>query len=90
MKIGSTTGPLKTRVSELQVGNAAKLIVEMEFKTPRFTYYENSLHKYFQGNHIRGEWFKIPLGVDYAKVIDHSKIGIWLFYGLCLLGRHTW
>lgn len=56
VKIGYTTNPPGCRVTELQVGNQFELRLLASCKGDRG--YEDSLHRRFRADHLRGEWFR--------------------------------
>jgi hypothetical protein len=58
VKIGKTSGTTKSRLSELNTGNATKLkIYHDSWHMPFGGRYEKNLHEAFKDRHIRGEWF---------------------------------
>lgn len=56
IKIGTTVGKVKIRLSSLQVGNPRQLTLLGTFQESGNVEYD--LHNRFHAYHIRGEWFR--------------------------------
>jgi len=72
IKIGFTSGPVKQRLADLQVGNARELTVIGWYYAPPI--HEDRLHARFKYLHVRGEWFKNDLDIIYhAQHFDNES-----------------
>ena len=71
VKVGLTGQPMYVRLGQLQTANPHKLQTEFQFLTPHCSRFETSLHAYLKKHdkHVRGEWFRLPPGTDYFKLV---------------------
>ena len=69
IKIGHTTGSLRSRLHDLQTGNPLPLEVLLCFYSPTPEKIEKKLHREFAEYRLRGEWFVLP-----EKIIEACEI----------------
>lgn len=74
VKIGSTTG-LSKRIGQLQTGNARDLVFLGAVSVAKGTgrAFEESVHRLFADNRVRGEWFDLDQGI--IAFIDACAVG---------------
>ena len=58
-KIGMTRGNIEKRIKQLQTGNGSEIFMMNYFKTKYPFYVEKILHKKYNGNKKKGEWFEL-------------------------------
>jgi len=58
IKIGRSTDPAK-RLSQMQVGHHANLLMLHAHACENNTWFEQALHTRFKKRHIRGEWYNV-------------------------------
>ena len=70
VKVGNAANVVE-RFQELQDASPSELSIEFHFLTPHYKEYKRKLHKQLasQGKHVRGEWFRLPQGTNYFKLI---------------------
>ena len=68
-KIGITRGTTKKRIRSLQTGNAEKIEILREFKTPHFLRVEKLLHLKHANKRAEGEWFSL----DNSDILNFEK-----------------
>lgn len=62
IKIGHTTVPVETRISQLQTGCPEK--IELLFCVEGGLRFEKKLHRFYKKYHTHGEWFKMNPPTD--------------------------
>ena len=67
VKIGKANNVLR-RMSELQTGNARKLVLLMSIKVSDSFKAENKLHKLFERSNVNNEWFNINVINDFDRI----------------------
>ena len=74
VKVGFTRD-ICTRMRALQTANAHTLVLEHLVATLDHRQMERMLHEYLTelGQHVRGEWFVIEAGTDYADVVRKAR-----------------
>lgn len=73
-KIGHTKN-LEARVSELQTGNAERLIIITVIQSHDPVFLEGCLHRKYEKKRIRGEWFSLDEeDVAYLKNLDTHQL----------------
>lgn len=70
-KIGYTEKEVKTRLKQLQTGNASKLIIEQTYTViSNKSKLEKLILKYFKNKRLTGEWFEL----DQNDVLNFENI----------------
>jgi hypothetical protein len=69
VKIGYTTQPIESRLSQLQVAHPGQLLVDFTYHTNDYRQVERSLHKSLRNCHIRGEWFYLNQNTKYKDIL---------------------
>lgn len=59
-KIGITKRAPEVRLKELSTGNSEELTIEQVFESKWGTKIEANLHRRYQSDRKRGEWFELP------------------------------
>ena len=72
-KIGVTKSNSSKRLKQLQTGNSTELNIIYLFKTEYPFRLETMLHKHFNNQNVRGEWFKLDNIDDYMKVCENTN-----------------
>jgi hypothetical protein len=71
VKVGRTER-YKHRLAELQTGVPYKLNTLCKFEAPAWM--ENKIHRYLEGDHVHGEWFKLSnRSIELIKVAISGK-----------------
>ena len=68
VKIGFS-GDVFKRLKQLSTGNPVKLVLEYKFRTCQYRLHESQLHVHFNTCKVYGEWFELPLGINYAAIV---------------------
>jgi len=73
VKVGYSRDPM-FRLSQLQCGNAIRLQMEHQVRTQHYRALERALHLHLtaKGIHLRGEWFRLPIGTEYSSIVDDA------------------
>lgn len=81
-KIGVTRGSIARRIRKLQTGNSGEIYICRYFRTDHPFYIERQLHKKYNADKIKNEWFELADGEVlnfentcqfYENIIDDMK-----------------
>jgi Meiotically up-regulated gene 113 len=80
-KIGHTFRSPELRIQEMSTGNPGSLRVVSVFETEYATVVESVLHKAFDANNIRGEWFTADITAEaFISEAKKAEASIRLLY----------
>jgi hypothetical protein len=73
VKIGFTTQPIETRLSQLQIAHPGHLLVDFTYHTKEYRQQERALHRLLHSCHVRGEWFCLNEDIRYQDILTCLK-----------------
>ena len=68
VKVGCSAN-VAQRLSSLQTANGEELKLEYSFMSTRAREHELAFHRHLAHAHVRGEWFRLPSGYDFAALV---------------------
>ena len=68
VKVGCSAN-VAQRLSSLQTANGEELKLEYSFMSSRAREHELAFHRHLAHAHVRGEWFRLPSGYDFAALV---------------------
>ena len=72
VKIGHAADP-QVRRHRLQTDNPYMLVVDFVHPTLVAELLENQLHQDCKSSKICGEWYELPINVDYQNIINNAE-----------------